>query len=64
MIQPGRSKQTLSVDLSSFLTEGQQFELRDARDYFGEVVLSGTYKNPIDIPMNGEEEQAFVIHVE
>jgi len=43
---------TVSVDVSSFLRPGDSFELRNAQDYFGAPVASGTYAGgSISIPM-------------
>ena len=50
--EPGRAhiviynwdlRETVAVDLSSILTVGAQFEIRDAQNYFGEPVLRGVY---------------------
>jgi hypothetical protein len=42
---------TVDVDLSAFLADGDGFELRDAQNYFGDPVLTGTYDGPAAIPM-------------
>jgi S-layer homology domain len=45
---------TVSVDVSSVLTVGQGYELRNANDFYGAAVLSGTYDgSPLTIPMTG-----------
>jgi hypothetical protein len=45
---------TVAVDLSSFLSTGTYYEIRNVQDYFGSVVVSGTYDgNPVQIPMTG-----------
>jgi hypothetical protein len=44
----------VKVDLSSFLSRGQAFELRNVQDFFGSPVLSGKYKGkPLKVPMSG-----------
>jgi hypothetical protein len=46
-------KDQVAVDVSSVLTVGDAFEIRDAQNYFDEPVLRGTYKGgPILLPMN------------
>ena len=59
--EPGRANitiynwklaQLVSVDVSQILTTGQRFEVRNARDFFGEPVLAGTYHGgAVSIPM-------------
>jgi len=59
--EPGRANITIynwelaplvSVDVSRILTTGQRFEVRNARDFFGEPVLAGTYHGgAVSIPM-------------
>ena len=45
---------TVSVDLSSVLSSGSSFEIRNAQDYFASPVVSGVYDgNPVSVPMNG-----------
>ena len=45
---------TVAVDLSSVLTSGDSFEIRNAQDYFGTPIVSGTYAGgSITIPMAG-----------
>jgi len=42
------------VDVSSVLTPGAFYQIRDAQNYYGPVVASGVYSgNPITIPMTG-----------
>jgi hypothetical protein len=36
-------RHSVAVDVSSVLTPGTQFEIRDAQNYFGEPVLRGVY---------------------
>src|SRR5262249_42157353 len=44
---------TVNADLSSVLKVGDKFEIRNAQDYFGPVVISGTYSgSPVKINMN------------
>ncbi len=61
--EPGRANITVfnwglaaavSVDVSSVLSVGQAFEVRNAQDWFGAPVLSGTYAGgSIALPMTG-----------
>jgi hypothetical protein len=45
-------KDQVAVDVSSVLTIGNSFEIRDAQNYFAEPVLRGTYKGgPVLLPM-------------
>lgn len=45
---------TVAVDVSSALTFGMPYEVRNAQDYFAPPVLSGIYSNlPLNLPMNG-----------
>jgi hypothetical protein len=45
---------TASVDLSSVLTVGSAFEIRNAQNYFGTPVLSGTYAGgTVSLPLTG-----------
>ena len=45
---------TVNIDLSSVLHAGDSFEIRNAQDYYGPLVASGTYQGgPISIPMAG-----------
>ena len=45
-------KDQIAVDLSSVLTIGSNFEIRDAQNYFAEPVARGTYKGgPVLLPM-------------
>jgi hypothetical protein len=42
----------VSVDVSSVLSPGDAFEVRNAQDYFAAPVLTGTYTgNPLSLPM-------------
>jgi hypothetical protein len=44
----------VSVDLSELLDEGDEFVVRNAQDYFGQPVASGTYSGrSVEIPMEG-----------
>ncbi|MFN2491866.1 MAG: hypothetical protein ABR501_03165 [Pyrinomonadaceae bacterium] len=46
------SQSDVVVDISSVLTPGTNFEVRDAQNFFGKPVLSDTYKGqPIRLPM-------------
>ena len=52
-IVPGKSP-SVSVDLSSILSVGDQFVIRDVQNFFGPPVVSGKYDgHPITIPMEG-----------
>ena len=45
---------TVSVDVSAILTSGQGYEVRNAEDFYGAAVLSGTYNgSPLVLPMGG-----------
>jgi hypothetical protein len=45
---------TVSVDLSSFLSAGTSYEIRDAENFNGSPVLSGTYNGgSVSLPMTG-----------
>jgi len=47
-------KSTVAVDLSPILSTGATFEIRDAENFFGPPVLSGTYSGgTITLPMTG-----------
>jgi hypothetical protein len=49
----------VEVDLSEAVTSGSPFELRDAQNYFGAPVVSGTYDgSPVAVPMTGLEKAA------
>jgi hypothetical protein len=40
------------VDVSSILSPGAFFEIRDAQNYFGDALVHGTYKGgPVLLPM-------------
>ena len=44
----------VSIDLSPILEPGDAFEIRDAQNYFGPPVASGTYAGKsVEIPMGG-----------
>lgn len=46
--------ETVSVDLSSVLSAGDEFEIRNAQDFFGPPVLVGSYAgSPVTLPMTG-----------
>ena len=43
----------VELDLSTVLTKGQRFEIRDAQNYFGKPVAAGTYKgSKVSVSMN------------
>lgn len=45
---------TVAVDISSVVASGKTYEIRDASDYFGTPVLSGTYSGgTVNVPMTG-----------
>ncbi len=47
-------KSTVAADLSAALAVGQAFEVRNAQDFFGAPVLTGTYAGgSITLPMSG-----------
>jgi hypothetical protein len=51
--------QSVDVDLSSAMAVGSQFEIRNAQDFFGAPVASGTYRGgKVRIPMFGLTVQA------
>jgi len=53
---------TVNVDVSSVLSEGDYFRVVDVEDYFGEPVLQGLYDgSPLAIPMADEEFRCFVL---
>lgn len=57
---------TVNVDLSNVLAVGSSYEIRNAQDYFGIPVATGTYAGtPIAVPMSGlsagEIFNAFVV---
>jgi hypothetical protein len=61
--EPGRAniviynwdaKSSVSVNVSGILRSGESYEVRDAMNFFGAPVASGTYSgSPIAIPMTG-----------
>lgn len=49
----------VSLDLNNFLTRGETFEIRNAQDYFGQPVLSGTYNGlPLQISLKSKNVTA------
>lgn len=45
---------TVAVDLSSIVANGVDYEIRDAQNYFGTPVVTGTYNGgTVNIPMTG-----------
>jgi hypothetical protein len=72
--EPGRAhliiynwelREQLSVDLSSILSVGAAYELRDAQNYFGEPVLKGIYQGePVTLPLKLRQVAAPVGKVE
>jgi hypothetical protein len=61
--EPGRAhiviynwdhKDSVAVDLSRALKSGDRFEVRDAQNFFGPAVVTGTYSGaPVVLPMTG-----------
>src|SRR5262249_4276111 len=48
------NQSSVSVDLSSFLSTGTAYEIRNAQDFFGAPVLTGTYNGgSVSLPMTG-----------
>ena len=46
-------KSSVQADVSSVLTKGAKYEIRDAQNYFGKPVCKGTFDGrPVKIPMN------------
>ena len=46
---------SVNVDFSSFLAVNSSYTIRDAQNYYGPVILSGTYKGgTVSIPMNNK----------
>jgi len=46
---------TVSVSLSSFISAGAQYTIRNVYDIYGTPVLQGTYDgNPVSVPMTGK----------
>ena len=44
----------VAVDLSTILTVGKDFEIRDAQNFYGNPLVTGTYSgDPVAIPMTG-----------
>jgi hypothetical protein len=44
----------VAVDVSNSIARGARYEVRDAQNFFGPPVASGTYTGaPLDIPMTG-----------
>src|SRR5262245_42117393 len=49
-------KNQVEVDLSGALRNGDRFEVRNARDFYGQPVLSGVYAGkPLSMPMAGSQ---------
>ncbi|MGH9938706.1 MAG: CAP domain-containing protein, partial [Blastocatellia bacterium] len=49
-------KKQIAVDVSGALRNGDRFEIRDARDFYGAPVLSGVYDDkPLSLPMSGSQ---------
>jgi hypothetical protein len=46
---------TVTIDLSSVLQPGDQYELRNVQDYFGDVI-TGVYNSPIAVPMTNRTQ--------
>ena len=46
-------KPSVTVDLTGLLEVGQSFEVRNANDFFGQPVLTGTYNGPVTLPTTG-----------
>ena len=45
---------SVTVDVSGVLTRGRRFEVRDAQNFFGPAIVSGTFDGSlVRIPMNG-----------
>jgi hypothetical protein len=44
-------RSSVTVDVSSILTPGAAYEVRDAQNYFGPPVASGVYNGTLAIPM-------------
>ena len=58
-------REQVEVDLSSILPLNAQYEVRDAQNYFGEPVLSGTFKgSQIQLPMRLKQTASPVGNVE
>ncbi len=63
--EPGRAnitvynwdlKNQVEVDVSATLQRGARFEVRNARDFYGQPVLSGVYDGaPLNLPMAGSQ---------
>jgi len=48
------NQSTVSVDVSGILSNGDGYEVRDAQDFYGAPVVTGTYNgSPIVLPMTG-----------
>ncbi len=53
-VQLGSGTATVSVDVSSILTVGASYEVRNAQNFFGPPVLSGVYAGGLlTLPMTG-----------
>jgi hypothetical protein len=53
--------QNVSVDLSSVVPNGKEFEIYPARATFGQPILLGIYSRPVKIPTGGEEFLVFLV---
>jgi hypothetical protein len=53
--------QSVSVDLSPIVAKGAAFTVHVYKDAFGKPAASGTLSGPVEIPMGGEEFQAFLV---
>lgn len=50
----GGATNSVSVDLSTVLSPGDRYEIRDVQNYLGAPILSGSYSGAlINLPMNG-----------
>jgi hypothetical protein len=48
------AQDSVKIDLSGVLKPGSAYEVRDAENFFGAPVASGTYDgNPVNFPMKG-----------
>jgi hypothetical protein len=48
------NQSTVSADVSGILSDGDGYEVRDAQDFYGAPVLTGTYNgSPLVLPMTG-----------
>jgi hypothetical protein len=49
------------VNLSTFLSNGQAFEIVKAKDAFGAPVRSGTYHGPVSVPLQQQEFDVYLV---